>query len=149
MSQDEIQLFIRSEIDKGLSELRTEMFKTISLLTSYNQSVKLASCDPVETDKQLELSFKPRITIVGLLPRQERDILKEFGDTLDIRFFTVESNRVNTLKEKIKSSEAVFVMIKFINHNISNIAKDHTNYIPVNGGMSDLQDAITNFYMEL
>jgi DNA-binding transcriptional ArsR family regulator len=147
MTKEEIQLYIRSEIDKGVSELRTELLKTISLLTSYNQPVKPLEYTPAEADKQLELKFKPRITVIGLLPRQERDILNEFNEILDVRFIPVDDT--TRLKDKIKNSDAVFVMIKFINHTVSNVAKNHSKYVPVNGGISDLSDAISNFYMEL
>ena len=147
LSESQIATMVKNEVAAALNKMEGELIKLITAVGN-NYMTPAAAVTELHSKIMPMPIKKPRIAIIGLLPRQEREILKDFGDSIEFRFFRPDDDNSATLKTKIASSDAVLVMIKFISHKLSALAKGHKCYIPINGGLSELGDKITDLYIK-
>lgn len=79
----------------------------------------------------------PRVLIVGLLPRHEEAIHKDFDPYLDITF--VDANKITQLIEKAKHKDYVVVNTGFINHSVVEKLRGHKGMLlaPTNSAVAD------------
>ena len=92
---------------------------------------------------------RPRIMVIGGTDAQNAEVEKEFGDSLDIRFVTSEQTRnPSSWKDRVNGVARVVVMTKWISHSAMDVI-DKKKYVPVNGGMTDLKNRLTELYVEL
>lgn len=92
---------------------------------------------------------KTRIAVIGLNKGHQPHVLeKEFGDKLDLRFFTsnCSSSRLHTIT---RVSDVIVLMTKFISHNTQETIKEHltegTRFRCVYGGLSKLKQEISTY----
>jgi len=93
---------------------------------------------------------KPRVGITGLLPQQAGMIQSEFCDTFDITFWNDRNGDGHgTLRAMGKGCDIVFFHKNHANHTTQDILKNvGANFVIVGGGMSQLRDALTKYYVE-
>lgn len=92
---------------------------------------------------------RPRIMVIGGTDAQNAEVEKEFGDSLDIRFVTSEQTKnPSSWKDRTNGVTRIVVMTKWISHSAMDVI-DKKKYVPVNGGMTDLKNRLTELYVEL
>ena len=92
---------------------------------------------------------RPRIMVIGGTDAQNAEVEKEFGDSLDIRFVTSEQTKnPSSWRDRVNGVARVVVMTKWISHSAMDVI-DKKKYVPVNGGMTDLKNRLTELYVEL
>lgn len=93
---------------------------------------------------------KPRVGITGLLPQQAGMIQSEFCDTFDITFWNDRNGDGHgTLRAMGKGCDIVFFHKNHANHTTQDTLKNvGANFVIVGGGMSQLRDALTKYYVE-
>jgi hypothetical protein len=92
---------------------------------------------------------KPRVAVIGLNKGSQLHMLeKEFGDKLDLRFFTSSCNS-SRFQEVTKVSDVIVLMTKFIPHKVQEAVKEglspDTKFMMVHGGLSRLKREIRQF----
>lgn len=102
---------------------------------------------PVEVIQKARL---PRIGVTGLLPQQAGMIQQEFCDTFDITFWNDRNgDGQGSLKAMGSGCEVVFYHVNHSAHTTELALKSvGAKIIHVNGGMSQMRDAITKYYVE-
>ena len=93
---------------------------------------------------------KPRVGITGLLPQQAGMIQSEFCDTFDITFWNDRNGDGHgTLRAMGKNCDIVFFHKNHATHNTQDILKNvGANFVVIGGGMTQLRDALTKYYVE-
>lgn len=90
----------------------------------------------VREETASNIVYIPRVVIIGLLPRQQREVGEAVGTKIDLRF--IETDR----KDKtLPKADYIVLMIKFINHNWDVAAQQvfsSDKIIRHNGGISEL-----------
>jgi hypothetical protein len=98
---------------------------------------------------RLAPSKKLRIMVLGLLGNQQEEIRREFGKEIELRFIDTDATRnASSWKGAIGGMDYVIAMIKWMPHVATNILSSHKGYIPINGGLSDLSNRLTEIYVE-
>lgn len=80
---------------------------------------------------------QPKITIVGLLPRQANTIRSLYEGELDLRFVEVDTSTAKMVATA-ESSDQVVLMTKFIPHGVQTALREH-DLVYCNGGVSSLK----------
>jgi Rha family phage regulatory protein len=89
----------------------------------------------------------PRVGVVGLLSVQSQEIAKDFDDCLDLMFW--KDGPLGSLKALGINCEVVFVHVQHISHSTHSILKKvGANLRLIDGGLSALKDAITEYYVK-
>jgi hypothetical protein len=74
---------------------------------------------------------KPRILIVGMLPKHATEIKKDFDEYFDMEF--VETDKTTQLKSKAAGKDRVILNTKFLNHSIQSVVRDHPGLVLAHG----------------
>lgn len=91
----------------------------------------------IRLDSGWIMIVSPKITIVGLLPRQANTIRSLYGADLDLKFIEVDTSTAK-MKATAESSDQVVLMTKFIPHEVQTALREH-DLIYCNGGVSSLK----------
>lgn len=90
---------------------------------------------------------KRKVTIIGLFDAHATHIYREFKDVFDLRIFNIDEAKGSGVMNRMKDSEAVFIMTKFVNHSVENLAKAAgIKPIRVTGGQTAIRDKLTELY---
>jgi len=91
-----------------------------------------------------------RVLVCGLMPQQAGLIQNEFNDCLDVRFWNDSTgDGPDSLKGLCKSSEAVFLHTNHSSHRVDTTIRQHApRFVRVTGGMTQMREALTEFYAE-
>jgi hypothetical protein len=88
-----------------------------------------------------------KILIVGLLPEQQNEIIKEFRDCFKLYFW--KDGHTKQLRDIATNCEKVYLMRKFISHSAQDIVKAaNTSVDVIQGGMSDLKTILEEYYLK-
>jgi hypothetical protein len=80
-----------------------------------------------------------RVIVAGSLNSQSNSIEKEFGEKLDLRFWTKDQSN-DTLRSMLQHADAAVAMVGFLSHPQDNIIKSSkVMYIPVSGGVTQVK----------
>lgn len=80
-----------------------------------------------------------RVVVAGTLSSQAHAIEKEFGEKLDLRFWSKDQSN-DTLRSMLQSADAAVAMVGFLSHPQDNIIKSSkVMYIPVSGGVASIK----------
>jgi hypothetical protein len=80
-----------------------------------------------------------RVVVAGSLNSQGNVIAKEFGEKLDLRFWTKDQSN-DTLRSMLQHADAAVAMVGFLSHPQDNIIKSSkVMYIPVSGGVTQVK----------
>lgn len=106
--------------------------------------------DPHKPVEVIQKARLPRIGVTGLLPQQAGMIQQEFCDTFDITFWNDRNgDGQGSLKAMGIGCEVVFYHVNHASHTTENALKAvGAKIIHVNGGMSQMRDALTKYYVE-
>jgi hypothetical protein len=108
---------------------------------SINESIK----PPKAKQKDLVSAATTKVSIFGLLPKQENEIKKEMDGVMDIYFSKPSSTPSSSqISDKVNNSKAVILMTKFISHGLQDAVKkiDASKVRYCNGGLSQLKDML-------
>jgi len=123
--------FIEKLVSRVVEDIRP------AILNSIKATIK-------EKDNKIILK---KILIIGLLPEQQQEIIKEFNECFTLTFFKNKS--FHLLESQASHSDLVIMMSKFISHSHkSMIDKCKVNYKMCNGGISDLKTILEHEYMK-
>lgn len=90
---------------------------------------------------------KRKVTIIGLFDAHAAHIEREFKDAFDLRIYNIDQAKGPGVLARMKDSEAVFIMTRFVNHTVENLAKvAGVKPIRVNGGQTAIRDKLTELY---
>ena len=90
---------------------------------------------------------KRKVTIIGLFDAHATHIYKEFKDVFDLRIYNIDEAKGTGVMNRMKDSEAVFIMTKFGNHSVENLAKAAgVKPIRVTGGQTAIRDKLTELF---
>jgi predicted transcriptional regulator len=92
---------------------------------------------------------KPVVGVAGLLPVQAGELSVEFGECMDLRFWDSDQP-LDKLKALAKGCDVVFLHTRHAKHS-------HDQYLVVNGaniqrvtgGLSNMRDAMTKYFVEV
>lgn len=90
---------------------------------------------------------KPRVLIVGVLPSQTADIMREFGTDMDLRFVALTEMRLGRQLPGLSAADAVVVTMKTAHRFANDLKID--NLVKVTGGTTSLKAALTELYVKL
>lgn len=122
-------------------------------LTSVEQRIASAfasGAQRIETQQKFVPAKRPRVLIVGLQGEQESAIERKFGKEFDLRF--VSSDRTanpSKWKDKTHGVSHIIHMTKWGSHAAMPFISKHPGYIPLNGGVTDLENRLTELYVEI
>jgi hypothetical protein len=102
-----------------------------------------------QTPKQEQAAARrKKVVVTCLLPQQAGLIQKEYCDCFDIEFWETNSG-FDRLRQLAKHADHVFCHVNHARHSVEETVKSvGVNYTRVPGGMSQLRDALTKFYVE-
>lgn len=105
---------------------------------------------PKKLEAPAKQSRLPRIGVCGLLPQQAGQIQTEFCDTYDIIFWNDRNGDGSAqLKSLGISCEMVFLHVQHMRHTTeSTLRSAGAKFTRVNGGVSQMSEAITKYYVE-
>lgn len=94
---------------------------------------------------------KPKVGVTGLLPQQAGMIATEFGDTFDLRFWNDRNgDGVKQLKSMGVGCEIVFWNTGFCAHGTEAMLRNTgAKVVNFGGGMTQLRDLLTEYYVEV
>jgi len=150
--QDEInrRMFmpiIEEITDKATQKIINKISDIIGILD--NTEISKKSDNKSSEDKRESKTGKNKVLIVGLLPEQEGNIKKEFGEFVDLRFFNSKKS-TDSLKPLSSGCDQIIVMTKFISHSKYHIVKN--SGVPVihcNGGISGLKNVMEAYCIDV
>lgn len=91
---------------------------------------------------------KPKVGIIGLLPRQASILNREFGKKLNIQYWN--DAKTSVLKSLGLSCDVVFVHASHASHNSGEILRSvKANARVVMGGMAKMRSALSTYQMEV
>lgn len=136
---DAIITKVRSKLYRDIPELKP----TIDLPS--NEEVLARLKKPEETKVK-----KLRVLVLNLLPQQAGLIQSELYDCLDIDFWNDRTgDGIEKLKALAKWSDMVFIHTKHASHNHQEVVKSvGAPFTLVPGGISQMQEALTKFFIE-
>lgn len=80
-----------------------------------------------------------RVVVAGSLNSQSNAIAKEFGEKLDLRFWSKDQSN-DVLKSMLQHADAAVAMVGFLSHPQDNIIRSSkVMYIPVSGGVTQVK----------
>lgn len=133
--------------DRIADVVRTQLQVTLDALPAQVLSLTGGTVSPASV--KTKPAFRPRVTVVGLLPGQVEMISREYGAALDLHFVDCEHTNTKRLEGLCRSSHHVITMTNFINHAVEAIIKaSGGNLIRVFGGMSSLRIALEGIINE-
>lgn len=90
---------------------------------------------------------KRKVTTIGLFDAHATHIHREFKDVFDLRIYNIDEAKGAGVMNRMKDSEAVFIMTKFVNHSVENLAKAAgVKPIRVTGGQTAIRDRLTELF---
>lgn len=90
---------------------------------------------------------KRKVTILGLFDAHASHIEREFRDAFDLRIYNIDEAKGDGVINRMKASDAVFIMTRFVNHSVENLAKlAGVKPIRVTGGQTAIRDKLTELY---
>lgn len=114
----------------------------IAVSQALRSKVVLTTKEPEETSKER----LPSVAIVGLLPRQQQIIRKEFEKEFDLRFYKFVRDNVS-LWDRVKNVDTVIAANGFISHAQYHVLKKHPHCINLRGGLTEVRDELTRLYV--
>lgn len=136
---DSIITKVRSKLYRDIPELKP----TLELPS---HAEVLARLNKPKEEKQEKL----KVLVLNLLPQQAGLIQSELHDCLNIEFWNDKTgDGIEKLKSLSKWSDMVFIHTKHAAHNHQEVVKSvGADFILVPGGISQMQEALTKFFIE-
>lgn len=105
---------------------------------------------PAKPDIVIQKPRLPKVGVVGLLPQQAGLISQEFCETFDLLFWNDRNgDGIGALKSMGAHCDMVFLHIAHCSHTAEDALKSvSANFTRVGGGMTQLRDALTTYYVE-
>jgi len=137
-----------------ISELLKRIFKQqvdnfwSKLHVSFDDMVKKELIKRITMPLPEQVKMGPKkVLIVGLLPEQQNDVVREFKDCFKLYFW--KDGQPRQLRAIATNCEKVYLMRKFISHSTQDIVKAaNTSVDVIQGGMSDLKAVLEEFYLK-
>jgi hypothetical protein len=100
--------------------------------------------------RKLPAPRKRKILVTGLLPQQAGIIQQEFNDCFTVEFWNDRNgDGFDRLKALGRSCECVFMHIAHASHKVKELLEAvGATITPVNGGMTQMREAITAYYVK-
>lgn len=130
-------------LDKAMETLAQEMvsrfFYHLRLAFDNESRAMFESMgDAVPAFKHIAANRRRKIMIVGLKPREQGEIVREYGDRFEFKMVEFGAT-VNDVKQKIGHQENIIGMVDFIGHKHTDQVSKHPGYIPVSGHLDKLR----------
>ncbi len=89
---------------------------------------------------------KLKVLVLGMLPVQEEEITKAFGDIFDLSF-TKDESRVRDMG---RNADRIVAMCSKIGHSMQELARsvNAEAYVPVHGGVSSIKGYLEDLWLE-
>jgi hypothetical protein len=134
---------VKSKLTRELEKMIPALPSPESMDTEAVIEVLSAEKPKLDPDKR-----KPVVGVVGLLPVQAGEISAEFADVLDLRF--AEGGQTNVLKSMATQCDVVFIHTRHMSHSDEKLLLSRgANIRRVTGGVSNLKDAMTTYFVSL
>jgi hypothetical protein len=90
------------------------------------------------------------ILIIGLLPRQKGEIVKDFHDVFDMRFWNDNENSQEQLRKGLEFADKVLLHTAHCSHSTQDTIrqKASSKLVFVSGAVSAMKDVLTSLYVE-
>jgi hypothetical protein len=145
---------VRSMSDAIFSQLQADLTtRLVGLMATVQLNMK-DSPTPEELSTRLSsvlaVSAKPRLKsvfILGLMPTQAGQIVQEFGDCFDLRFWKDEGP--DLLRSRAKSSDHTIICTSRMAHSDAELVEAHSpSWEKMFGGLTALRTRLTELYAE-
>lgn len=146
-----------TQLRRGLVDMLSDVFLeamqlAVSRLAAPSSSSEASRQQHVEPAKQHDprvtqqtKTHQPAILVAGLKGAQKSLIEMEFGDRLDLRFYSSDESK-DQLRKMADAAEATLAVTDFLSHAHTDIiASRSSNYQPCSGGMTTLRTALSKF----
>lgn len=138
-AKDEAKAEIKRDLIKKGAVILTELFLVAledpRLRMIFSSAPVATNLSSVKVDK----TKLKRVVVAGTLNNQAHALEKEFGNRLDLRFWSKDQSN-DTLKQMLAHADAVVGMVGFLSHAHDNILKSSkVHYIPVSGGVTAIK----------
>ena len=130
---------------KHLSELEQTLTPPKSI-----EPLRVAGKPPAQAPVPEVKTKLPKVLVIGLLPQQCGQIVTEFCETFDLDFWNDRFGQgMEQLKAMAKKVEMTFIHIEHTSHKADElISSVGGNFIRVKGGLSQMRDALTEYYVK-
>lgn len=148
---DQVIVRLKSHLSANVALLAPPVPPTPEVLTgSLDDLDDLVIAKPPKAPEPVVVKDKLRkVVVIGLLPQQAGLIQSEFHDTFDLSFWQDGAGGgINKLKAVAAAADMVFVHTRHISHAVTDAIKVvRVPVTNVNGGMTQLRDALTKYYV--
>lgn len=143
-------------LDEFSTEISLKLFDRIKVklenhLRIYKDTWKPSNgIQELVTGKKLYRELKKKILIVGLLPVQQQEITKFYGDIFRIRYHESEEN-IHRLEDRVKWSDTIILNCTKISHSHQEMVKKFSNGRDVKlifGGTSGIKGALEGIKLQ-
>lgn len=140
------RLEVKGEIKQQVIKQAAEIFTEVILVALQDPRIRgILSGGARQIDLgqvKVDKTKLKRVIVAGGLNGQAHVLEKEFGNKLDIRFWSKDQSN-ETLKSMLAHADAVVGMVGFLSHSHDNILKSSkVQYHPVSGGVTQVKNAL-------
>ena len=133
-------------LDKAMETLAQEMVSRFfyHLRLAFDEESRAMFEDmgqAVPAFKHVAAARRRKVIVLGLAPREQSEIVTEFGNDFDLKFVEFGNHHSN-IKDRVGHAEAVIAMTDLVGHHHTNQVKRHPGYIPVAGTARNLRNTL-------
>lgn len=138
---------LQSEIYRRQFEpLLKEMVGSVTEKMSNQLNILFSNLVNEEESDNEERKVLPRILVVGLMPKQEEEVSREYGEFYDFKFH--KDKAIGNLGNVAKKCDRVILMTKFVSHNHQNMIKNAgVELLYCNGSVSELKNLLEKLFV--
>jgi hypothetical protein len=121
-----------------IQAVRQELPSLARLILSERKQIKVST-----TKSEIQ-----KVLVIGLLPEQENEIIKEFDGVISLSFF--KSGNMDSLRAMSASVDRVILMRRFTSHSIQDVAKAVAGkrFMVCDGATSGLKALLEHLYLD-